>query len=619
MIDLLFEDELKELLAKCEDIVPEDTYVVDEYTKERDREFDLAQKSGVDLSAYSSNEYTGFQLHEIRLGLEHKVNVSLYDDLGFSWEQMRQIRKGLEEGLDVSLYADLLYSDAQMREIRLGLENDLNVLSYAKLIYSKTDMHKMRTELFAEKYAVDPESFAKTIVDPESGAVIRFTDDLMEAYVRLPQGCKLNENALYAMLEDNDVVYGYVTGNISELAEKGSEAGILLAAKGDRIQKGCDGSYKMLWRKFEPPTPYERSDGTMDFATVDFVDMVKTGQPIAVYTPAVKGSDGRTVTGLVIEEKSGKDLPPLKGNDITLRPDNVTYVSKKDGYVLFNEEKYTVDIQDVLVINGNVNRLYGNVFYDGTVRVNGNVGEGTIISAKGDVIVNGYIQSSFISAGHKVVAVGGINANDTGYISAQDGVFAEYIENANVYAGGNVEANYILNSTIEAGAEIIVKGSKGIICGGTLTAGYKITVQALGNRSFVKTIVSVGKNATMNERLNSAKTFKSEVERDINKLKKGEEYIRHTVPADQLSGNDMYIKLGIAIHMKEQSLKNINDDIAEIESWIHSSDRVSVSVPGTVYPNTEIRINEIVRVVDSDMFNVTFFHAENVIITKNCD
>ena len=158
--------------------------------------------------------------------------------------------------------------------------------------------------------------------------------------------------------------------------------------------------------------------------------------------------------GLEHEEKSGKDLPPLKGNDITLRPDNVTYVSKKDGYVLFNEEKYTVDIQDVLVINGNVNRLYGNVFYDGTVRVNGNVGEDTIISAKGDVIVNGYIQSSFISAGHKVVAVGGINANDTGYISAQDGVFAEYIENANVYAGGNVEANYILNSTIEAGDEI---------------------------------------------------------------------------------------------------------------------------------------------------------------------
>ena len=55
---------------------------------------------------------------------------------------------------------------------------------------------------------------------------------------------------------------------------------------------------------------------------------------------------------------------------------------------------------------------------------------------------------------------------------------------------------------------------KGIICGGTLTAGYKITVQTLGNRSFVKTIVSVGKNATMNERLNSAKTFRTSVHND---------------------------------------------------------------------------------------------------------
>ena len=37
MMDVLFEDELKELLAKCENIVPEENYVVDECTKERDR------------------------------------------------------------------------------------------------------------------------------------------------------------------------------------------------------------------------------------------------------------------------------------------------------------------------------------------------------------------------------------------------------------------------------------------------------------------------------------------------------------------------------------------------------------------------------------------------------
>lgn len=618
MLDVLFEDELKELLAKCENIVPEENYVVDECTKERDREFELAKKSGVDLSQYESNEYSGFQLHEIRLGLESKVNVKLYDDIAFSWEQMRQIRKGLEDGVDVSVYADALYSDAQMREIRLGLADGLPADTYANLVYSRTDMHRKRTELFADKYYLDPQSFGRKITDAETGAVIRFGDDLLSAYATLPKDNKLSKNAIYAMLEDNDIEYGFIDENIELLAEKGSEAGEVLIARGVQLEKGCDGSYDMKWRKYEPPTPYERTDGTMDFATVDFVDMVKTGQPVAIYTPAVKGVDGRTVMGLIIEEKSGKDLPKLTGKFLAVRPDGVTYVAKKDGYIIFDENKYRIDIQDVLVINGNINRLYGNVFYDGTVRVNGNVGEGTIISAKGDVIVTGYVQSSYISAGNKVVAIGGINANDSGYICAQGGIYAEYIESSNIFAGEEVQANYILNSNVTAGTEIVVKGSKGVVCGGTLSAGYKVSVQTIGNRGFVKTVVVVGKNASMSERVTAAKSFKAEIERDINTLKKGEEYLRHTVPADQLPANDMYIKLGIAVQMKEQSLKRVNDDIAEVESWIQNSDRASVNVFGTAYPNTEININEVTRLLDSNMFNVSFIQTDNVIITKQC-
>ena len=578
----------------------------------------LQKKSCVDLSQYESNEYTGFQLHEIRLGLENKVNVKLYDDLAFSWEQMRQIRKGLEEGVDVAVYADALYSDLQMREIRLGLADGLPADTYANLVYSRTDMHRKRTELFADKYYLDPQSFGRKIKDAETGAVIRYGDDLLSAYVTISKDNKLSKNAIYAMLEDNDIEYGIIDENIELLAEKGSEAGEVLIAKGVQLEKGCDGSYDMKWRKYEPPTPYERTDGTMDFATVDFVDMVKTGQPVAIYTPAVKGVDGRTVTGMVIEEKSGKDLPKLTGKFLAVRPDGVTYVAKKDGYIIFDENKYRIDIQDVLVINGNINRLYGNVFYDGTVRVNGNVGEGAIISAKGDVIVTGYVQSSYISAGNKVVAIGGINANDSGYICAQGGVYAEYIESSNIFAGEEVQANYILNSNVTAGTEIVVKGSKGVVCGGTLSAGYKVSVQTVGNRSFVKTIVVVGKNASMSERVTAAKSFKAEIERDINTLKKGEEYLRHTVPADQLPANDMYIKLGIAVQMKEQSLKRVNDDIAEVESWIKNSDRALVNVFGTAYPNTEININEVTRQLDSNMFNVSFIQTDNVIITKQC-
>ena len=408
MSELLFEDDLKKLLEECENMVTTENYVVDEYTKERDREIELAKKNGVDLEPYANDEYTGFQLHEIRIGLEEKLEVKLYDNTEFSWEQMRQIRKGLESGVDVSEYADSLYSDLQMREIRRGLEEGVDTYSYAKLLYSTTDMHKKRSELFSAKYYADPHGFAKTYTDCETGITIRLTDDLMEAYVKLP---------------------------------KGSAAGEVLAAKGEQLQKGCDGSYKMLWRKFEPPTPYVRKDGTMDFATVD-------------------------------------------------------------------------------------------------------------------------------------------------------------------------------TSRIEAGTEITVKGSKGVICGGELTAGCKITAQNLGNRGFVKTIITVGMNEKMKERLIAAKTFKAETERDINTLKKGAEHLRHSLSPAELDKNDMYIKLGIAVQMKDQSLSRVNDDINEIESWIHNTDRVSVNVLGTAYPNSEIHINEVTRLLDSNIFNVTFLQAGDTIITK---
>ena len=83
MSELLFEDDLKKLLEECENMVTTENYVVDEYTKDRDREIELAKKNGVDLEPYANDEYTGFQLHEIRIeelyGVKH-VSESENDD-----------------------------------------------------------------------------------------------------------------------------------------------------------------------------------------------------------------------------------------------------------------------------------------------------------------------------------------------------------------------------------------------------------------------------------------------------------------------------------------------------------------------------------------------------------
>lgn len=119
----------------------------------------------------------------------------------------------------------------RLHEIRLGLADGIPADLYANLVCSRTDMHRKRTELFADKYYLNPQSFGRKITDAETGAVIRYGDDLLSAYVTLSK--------------DNDIEYGIIDENIELLAEKGSEAGEVLIAKGVQLEKGCDGSYDM--------------------------------------------------------------------------------------------------------------------------------------------------------------------------------------------------------------------------------------------------------------------------------------------------------------------------------------------------------------------------------------
>ena len=69
-----------------------------------------------------------------------------------------------------------------------------------------------------------------------------------------------------------------------------------------------------------------------------------------------------------------------------------------------------------------------------------------------------------------------------------------FFEAANINAGGNVKANYIMNSTINTMGRVIVSGSKGVLLGGTISAVKGVDTFNLGNRLHIKTILDIGRN-----------------------------------------------------------------------------------------------------------------------------
>ena len=267
----------------------------------------------------------------------------------------------------------------------------------------------------------------------------------------------------------------------------------------------------------------------------------------------------------------------------------------------------------MFVVNGDANYLTGNIIYDGSVRVKGNVEDDVIIDAKGDVIVEGYVQGAYVSSGNNVVVVGGVNAGDKGYIAAQKTVYGDYFENANVYAYENVEANYIMNSQINAG--VLVK-AKGMICGGNVISGFKIIARSFGNKAHTRTILCAAAGRKFEQRLDDENIMRVHVEKDIETLTLGQQKLIQTIPADKLANNDIYIKVGIALRMKNETLSSIMGEIKVLQNRISDIKNASISALDTVYPNTTIIINSIARNIVDEIDNVTFYQRDQSVLTK---
>lgn len=159
-------------------------------------------------------------------------------------------------------------------------------------------------------------------------------------------------------------------------------------------------------------------------------------------------------------------------------------VSLIDGQV-FVSDLYEVE---------NVDNSTGNIEFEGSVQVNGNVCSGFSVIAQGNVIVNGVVEGAFIRADGDIVIARGMNGMSKGRLEAGGNIVAKFLENSNANAAGYISAESILHSKVMAGSEINVNGRRGNVTGGHVCAGYKVSAKNLGANLGASTVVEVGVN-----------------------------------------------------------------------------------------------------------------------------
>lgn len=579
----------------------------------------LALEDKLSIDTWLTDDMYVQQIYEIRIGLYEGLNVSVYADDQYNWMQMREIRLGLEKKLKVSCYTNCLFSHWQMKEIRLGLEAGLDVSSYAKLIFSGSDMKEKRENLLkektttymtADKLGIDISSMTKK----DFSIFVEDNGNRVYAFIRFVAGNIVTEDDIYKALKKRGIVNGIKRGAITEMIRKRRMNEKILIAEGTPAEDGKNGWFEFFVRLDLPRIPAPLPDGGVDYVNIEAFEMVDEGEKIAIYHPAEKGKDGENVFGEVIHANEGAEKKPLKGKGFTIAPDGVTYLSNMNGK--FEYVNGQIIISNMIIVREDVTAVTGKLEVDGSVYVIGSVYSGGYISATGDIIVEHNVEAcKLVAGGNVMIKKGSCSKNDC-FIEAGGEVSGSFFEAANIDAGSNIRANYIMNSNINTMEKVFVSGSKGMLLGGRTRAVKGVDTYNLGNKSHIKTVLEVGKNTLYNRQQAVFERKREQILDELMMLEDRWNSILQTLPPDKEDAEELIKKLNAAIVAKDHELADLDAEVSKLANMT-DQDMKAVIVRGNAYEGSIVEISTIRYILPSHVSRIVFkLRNKSVVMVK---
>lgn len=213
------------------------------------------------------------------------------------------------------------------------------------------------------------------------------------------------------------------------------------------------------------------------------------------------GIPGRTVEDQPVHARMPvAHVPFIAGDGIILKDDGRFY-AERDGIVI--QDGQTLRCEKLYVHKGSINLASGNLKFDGTVMVEGDIDAGAIVEVQGSLTVKGMIADAKVRCSGDLEVVGGINSGEQGYVHVGGNASCSYIENSHVQVRHNLSVvRSILNSSVIAGGTIAVAdSSRGLIAGGSVSSWSAIRVATCGLPHGQPTECRIGSDYLMEKRL----------------------------------------------------------------------------------------------------------------------
>lgn len=424
------------------------------------------------------------------------------------------------------------------------------------------------------------------------GTYLRVDEDEMAAWLYLAppkEDQTYTKRELESYLLQHGVIKGFHSSNLSAMIKKRIYDREILVAKGAEIKPGTDGYFEYLFSPEEHGTPKVREDGSVDYSSMNALQNVHKGDKVAIYHYAVQGVSGYTVRGGEMKAAPVRDLPPMRGKGIIR--ENEVYYAQSDGKIEVKDGK--IDIQNVHEIMGDVDAIIGKIEFFGDVIINGNVEGGVVIRAGRNIEIHGTTGAATLFAGGDVLLSRGIQGG--GKISARGNVYAEFIENTRVDAGGLVQSNVILNAQVNARDKVVTTGKKGAIIGGYTHALKSIEVITAGNDVELKTVLHCGYEPESFDKLLEARRRESEIKEKLSKLV---DTMTEALREKRMRGANTSRATETSLlewnSLKDEyfaELDKVGQEREALESTMEEGKDAFIKVDGNIYRNVIIGIN----------------------------
>ncbi len=422
-------------------------------------------------------------------------------------------------------------------------------------------------------------------------------------------------------MKEAGISYGIKAGFEAQIPAKLVVPVEIVVATGLHPANGDDGKMKVIDRSVCLGGELYRTDehGNVDFREMINPEIVRQGEVVAVLVPPTRGREGITVTGRTIEAKPGRQASIIAGRNVELSPDGLAAIAKKDGTLIVSG--HTLSIDELYIVKGNVGYETGNITFDGTVTVKGDLLPGFYISASGDVDLRGCLDNGSITAGGDVHIKGSIYGKDKIRVRARGNIFANVAENMRFEAEGDVIVeSYLRNCYTMARNDVrIINRKKGHIMGGTVIAGGDIDVYDAGHPSYIPTFFELGMNPDTKRKYNECLREIRQANIQIEKLEPNIIAAKKLEEEGALAPEkrEFYRQLNQVFSGLHRQLAIARGKKEEIEERVKFSNCGKLYVRGTIYPGVIVRMSIFSRAIQEELTNVVFMLKDGEITCQN--